>query len=313
MPKATALKSVTIKTMATPVIELKNVSKRYGSARGIDEVSFKVEPGQVFGFLGPNGAGKSTTINMLVDLIRPSEGKISIFGLDSVIDSLEIRRKIGFLTGDMSLDESLTGLQQLTYFGNLRGDLPLKRIHQLAELLQINLARKIKTLSRGNRQKVGLISALMHDPELLILDEPTSGLDPIVQSQFNKIILDHKKSGKTTFMSSHVLSEVQEICDQLAFIRDGKILNIQSMSDIGADSPKIVNIVGADSKLITKIKALKGAVTDKSNGVKLDLTFAGNINDLLATLAKHDLKDINIQDADLEAVFMKYYQEDKDV
>lgn len=289
------------------VIQLDNITKTYGQSRGVTEVSLVVEKGAIFGFLGPNGAGKSTTINMLVDLIRPSAGKILIFGLDSQKDSLEIRRRIGFLTGDMALDSQLTGLQQLTYFANLRGDVPMKNIGELASMLDLNLHRKIKALSRGNRQKVGLISALMHDPDLLVLDEPTTGLDPIIQAQFNKIILDHKKRGKTTFLSSHLLSEIQEIYDEVAFIREGQIIDVQHMNDITANSPKVVHVTSADRKLLAEFKKLKGVTVSKSDQNTVDLTFAGDINDLLDLLAKHNVKDVTIQEADLESVFMSYY------
>ncbi len=293
--------------MASSVISLKNVTKRYGSSRGITNATFDVDSGVVFGFLGPNGAGKSTTINLMVDLIRPSSGKISIFGLDSVGDSLQIRRKIGYLTDDMALDKGLTGWQQLEYFGNLRGDFNKKFVRELAERLNCRLNRKFKTLSRGNRQKVGLISALMHDPELLILDEPTSGLDPLVQAEFNKIILERRSSGKTTFISSHILGEVQEICDRVAFIKEGQIIAVKNLVDISQDAPSQVHIHSDDKTLATKLKKLAGVAGVRHVGNSLSCTFTGNINNLLAALGRHQLNHLTIQDADLETMFMKYY------
>ena len=289
------------------VIKLDNVTKMYGKSLGISDISLEVEKGAVFGFLGPNGAGKSTTINMLVDLIRPTNGRISVFGLDSKKDSLEIRRRVGFLSGDMALDNRFTGLQQLTYFANLRGGVPKNRITELASVLELNLSRRIKTLSRGNRQKVGLISALMHDPELLILDEPTSGLDPLIQAQFNKIILDHKKRGKTTFVSSHVLSEIQEICDRVAFVREGKIIDVRHMKEIIAGSPKKVHVSSADAKLLSLLKQLKGANVVNAGKSSIDLTFSGDINQVIKLLANHKVADVFIEEADLETVFMGYY------
>ncbi len=294
--------------MPSPAIELKHVTKHYGSARGIADISLTVDTGQVFGFLGPNGAGKSTTINLLIDLIRPSEGSIKIFDTDIAQSSVEVRRKIGFLTGDMALDGGLTGKQQLTYFAHLRGIARPKRIHELAQLLNLDLSHKIKTLSRGNRQKVGLISALMHDPELLILDEPTTGLDPLGQAQFNKLILDNKQRGRTTFLSSHLLSEVQEICDDVAFIREGKIIHVQHMRDITAGSPKHVRIVSADATLKASLKKLPGGLLTASDHNTIALTFSGDINQLLQLLAKHKVHDVTITEADLETVFMEYYQ-----
>ena len=200
----------------TAVIELKNLTKNYGKNRGVSDVTLVVPEGSVFGFLGPNGAGKTTTISMLVDLIRPTSGTVKIFGQDNREHSVENRQKIGFLAGDMAMDNALTGWQQLEYLANLRGGLNRQHAGELAERLKCDLNRKFKTLSSGNRQKIGLIAALMHDPELLIFDEPTSGLDPITQAEFNKIVLEHKAAGKTAFISSHMLSEVQEICDSVA-------------------------------------------------------------------------------------------------
>lgn len=291
------------------VIKLDQVTKTYGKQRGVSNVSLDVDQGSVFGFLGPNGAGKTTTISMLVDLIRPTTGKVSIFGLDCQKDGVEIRQRIGFLAGDFALDERLTGWQQLKYFANLRGDLDKKRIKSLAERLSSDLSRPIKTLSRGNRQKIGLISALMHDPELLIFDEPTSGLDPIVQAEFNKIILEYKSQGKTTFISSHLLSEVQEICDQVAFIKEGELIATKTMQTLAASSPKQVRILGHESTLLKSLRALPGLVINSTEKGAINCSYQGDINELLATLTKLKVEDVTIQDADLETIFMTYYQE----
>lgn len=295
------------------VIELTNLTKTYGSNRGVNDVSLNVDQGIVFGFLGPNGAGKTTTISMLVDLIRPTEGSIRILGLDSIRDSVEIRRRIGFLAGDFALDEALTGYQQLEYFGNLRGGVDKKRIRELADRFDSDLSRQIKKLSRGNRQKIGLISALMHDPELLIFDEPTSGLDPLIQAEFNSVILEHKKQGKTTFMSSHLLAEVEEICDQVGFIREGRLLAVQNIQDLQVNAPKHVKIMTLDKALLAKFKQLKGSKLLRQNDGVLEATYAGDLTVLLQLLSKYKLTDVVIQDADLEAIFMQYYQEKQDV
>jgi len=294
------------------VIELKHVTKQYGKSRGVTNVSFDVEAGTIFGFLGPNGAGKTTTISMLVDLIRPSKGSISLFGLDAQRDSLAIRRRIGFLAGDFALDESLTGWQQLTYMGNLRGGVSKVRIQELAKRFDCNLKRPIKTLSRGNRQKIGLISALMHDPELLIFDEPTSGLDPLMQSAFNSILQEHKQRGKTVFISSHLLSEIQEVCDKVAFIREGNLIAVRELSEITASSPKHLRLVSNDKKLAEQLRAIKGLDVLQSELPIIECNYAGDINTLLRLLSHHELDDLTITEADLETVFMKYY-EDKNV
>lgn len=291
-----------------PVIKLDKLTKLYGSSVGIKNVSLEVPAGSVFGFLGPNGAGKTTTISMLVDLIRPTSGQANVFGLDAQSHTVDIKRRTGYLSGDMALDGGLTGWQQLEFFAGLRGGVPKKRIQILAQRLNSNLNKKIKTLSRGNRQKVGLISALMHDPELLILDEPTSGLDPLIQAEFNKIINERKASGQTTFLSSHVLSEVQEICDQAAFIKEGKLIAVRQMNDIAQTLPKRVVISGAPASLKTDLKALAGAKVTAASQQRLEVTFDGDINGLLKVIAKHKVADATIQEADLETVFLQYYK-----
>jgi len=289
------------------VIELNNVTKMYGNSRGVRNVSLNIEQGAIFGFLGPNGAGKTTTISMLVDLIRPTKGALKIFGLDSHTDGQAIRKRIGFLAGDFALDGSLTGWQQLTYFGNLHGGLDKPRVSKLAKQLDCNLNRPIKTLSRGNKQKVGLISALMHDPELLIFDEPTSGLDPLIQAEFNNIIAEHQAAGKTAFISSHMLSEVQTICNQVGFIREGELIAVKSLSEIGQATAKHVRVL-ADEATQKALRKLHGVKVNLHKGDSLEFTYDGDINSLLKLLADHKLNDATIQEADLETVFMKYYE-----
>jgi ABC-2 type transport system ATP-binding protein len=294
--------------MSSATIKLQGVTKQFGQLKAVNDANLEVMPGEIFGFLGPNGAGKSTTINMLVDLIRPTSGTISIFGLDSQKDSLAIRQRIGFLNADMSLDNGLTGLQQLTYFGHLYGKFNNKLIHELATLLELNLNRKIKTLSRGNRQKVGLISALMNEPDLLIMDEPTTGLDPLIQAKFNKVILDYKKRGKTIFMSSHLLSEVQEICDRVAFVREGKIISVQSLSSITVGAPKSVTVRTDDKKFLDHLKKMNQVKVNHVAAKNISFTYSGDVNLLLNTLAKHEVLDVTIEEITLEDTFMQFYE-----
>lgn len=294
--------------MRSPVIDLSKVTKSYGSSRGVKDVTLQVGQGEVFGFLGPNGAGKTTTISLMVDLMRPSSGKIKLLGQDSIKDSREIHRRIGFLMDDMALDKSMTGWQQLEYFGHLRGNFNKSRVTELARRLNCKLNVKFKNLSRGNRQKVSLISALMHDPELLILDEPTSGLDPLIQAEFNKIILERKSKGKTAFISSHILSEVQELCDRVAFIREGQIVDVKNVKDIGKDAPRQVQLSSSDNTLPTQVKNLKGVHGVKKNKDKLTFTFTGDINTLVKLISKHSLTHVSISDTDLETLFIKFYE-----
>lgn len=295
--------------MPKPIIEINGATKLYGSTVGVRNISLSVPAGVVFGFLGPNGAGKTTMINMMVNLIRPTSGNVTIFGLDSSRHGLDIRKRIGYLDGDFALDENLTGWQQLRYFGNLRGGFKRKPVQELAERLGAQLDRRFKTLSRGNRQKIGLISALMHGPELLILDEPTSSLDPLVQAEFNKLLLERKNKGQTTFMSSHILSEIQEICDQVAFIRSGELVAMGSMRELSLGLPKRVQLSSDDKGLPGALKKLTGVGEIKRMGNRLEFAFRGDINALLHFLNRHNLSNMNIQDADLETVFMKYYEQ----
>jgi ABC-2 type transport system ATP-binding protein len=259
--------------------------------------------------LGPNGAGKTTTISTLLDLIRATSGSVKIFGLDSRNDSLEIRKKIGFLSSDMELDHKLTGWQQLEYFGRLRGSFDKQVIIDLAKRLEFDLNKKFGALSRGNKQKLGLISAMMHRPELLVFDEPTSGLDPIMQAEFNKMILEYRSEGGTVFISSHSLGEVEELCDEVVFIRKGRIMDIKSIDELAKETPKHFEVVGLNDGLKKALKSLAGARIVKLNKNKLQGAFSGDINDLLGLLARHKVEDFSIENSDIEASFMKYYED----
>lgn len=291
------------------VISLQGVCKTYGTSRGVKDISLTVPEGMVLGFLGPNGAGKTTTISMLINLTRPTSGTITLFGKDAQANGLQLRKHIGFLAGDMALDKGLTGKQQLEYLANLRGGVDATYVRKLATRLQCDLSRKIKQLSRGNRQKVALIAALMHQPDLLILDEPTSGLDPLVQAEFNKIILEHKAAGKTAFISSHVLSEVQELCDRIVIIREGSIVADKSLAELRKVSAKNIRLV-TEGKPIPYVTGLKGMEHLRIQGNSATFTYSGDVGDLLHKLAAAPVRDISIEAADLESIFMKYYEAD---
>lgn len=293
------------------VIELQNLTKFFGKSRGVTDITLSVEEGMVVGFLGPNGAGKSTTMNMLIGYIEPTSGQAKIFGKDVTKEGVSIRNDIGFLSSDMVLDGNLTGWQQIEYFSRLRDKYDKQYVIDLAKRLDANLNRKIQTLSRGNRQKVALIATLVHRPKLLLLDEPTSGLDPLIQSEFNKIILETKAAGQTVFISSHVLSEVEELCDRMIFIRDGKLIANKTMDDLAKTAPKYVRVTGVDTSLIEAISGLEGVAEFKhANGV-LQCTFAGTPTKLIEVLADHNFDDIVIAESDLETSFMEYYGEEK--
>ncbi len=294
--------------MPVAAIQFKKTSKHYGADRGVFDLDFSVPRGQIFGFLGPNGAGKTTTIRMMLDAIRPSHGSITLLGLDSRRDSLALHRRIGYLSGDMEMERRLTGRQYLEYVANLRGNVPWAKIQKLVDRLDCQTDKKIAYLSRGNKQKIGLVAALMHSPDLLILDEPTSGLDPLIQDEFQKLMREHKAAGKTAFISSHVLSEVQEICDHVGFIRQGKLVDVQPLNSLQRKSLRKVRVTLSrpNSKAL---QGLKGVHDLKVHGKEVSCNVTENFNGLLKALAKLPVKDIVIEEANLEDMFRHYYQE----
>lgn len=295
--------------MAVPAISLQKLTKRYGSSRGVNDITLKVEKGEVFGFLGPNGAGKTTTIRMLMDFIRPSSGAAKILGLDCQGEPTQIHRRVGFLAGDMEMDPRLTGRQYLEYVSNLRGGVPWSKTQLLIDRLQCETDRKIRKLSRGNKQKIALVSALMGDPDLLILDEPTSGLDPIMQSEFNTIIREHRAKGKTAFISSHDLSEVQQICDRIGFIREGKLIAVQPLKELTRQALKKVSLTlttKPNRQTFEKIKFVSNVTVE---GKTVHLQLHGNVMPLLKTLSSQKIKDLSIEDANLEDIFMSLYED----
>lgn len=295
--------------MSVPAIKLTNVTKKYGSARGVTDIDLTVSKGEVFGFIGPNGAGKSTTIRMILDFIRPSSGSISVLGLDSKRDTVAIHKQIGYVAGDMALDNRLTGKQYLEYTANLHGGVPQATIQKLVSRLQCEPHKKIGSLSRGNRQKIALVGALMHNPDLLILDEPTSGLDPLMQAEFAKLIAEHTASGKTAFISSHVLSEVQELCDRVGFIKEGKLVNVRSLSELLADSHRVVTVTLGSAASASILKGLPNISHIKAHGKVLTFTVNGDFTALLKRLSTHTVKDMLVSEPNLEELFMGMYEQ----
>lgn len=294
--------------MAVPAISLSKLTKRYGSSRGVTDLTLKVEKGEVFGFLGPNGAGKTTTIRMLMDFIRPTSGTAKVLGLDCQKDPTQIHKRVGFLAGDMEMDPRLTGRQYLEYVANLRGGVAWSKIQVLIDRLQCETERKIGKLSRGNKQKVALISALMDDPDVLILDEPTSGLDPIMQSEFNTIIREHRAKGKTAFVSSHDLSEVEQICDRIGFIRDGALVAVQPLKVLTKQSFKRVSVTFPAKPNKAEFENIKDVSSVEISGKTAHMQLRGDISPLIKVLSTLKLKDLTIQDANLEDIFMEFYE-----
>jgi ABC-2 type transport system ATP-binding protein len=289
------------------VIRAEQLTKSYGQHRGIVDVDFSVEAGEVFGYLGPNGAGKSTTIRLLLDLIRPTSGRLSVFGLDSRRDSVAIRKRLGYLPGDLRLYERMTGADLLSYFGNLRGLDGAESGERLAKRLDLDLDRQVKELSRGNRQKVGIVQAFMHEPDLLVLDEPTSGLDPLVQETFYELVAEATERGGTVFLSSHVLSEVQHMADRVGLIRDGRLDLVDSVENLRAAFTH-VEATFAEPPPADAFAAIPGVRRVEQDGAVVRFAFEGEIDPLLKALARFHVKALDVREADLEDVFLARYR-----
>jgi ABC-2 type transport system ATP-binding protein len=293
--------------MPVPAVSFDHVSKKYGSSRGVQELNFDVAQGQIFGFLGPNGAGKTTTIRMMLDFIHVSSGSIKVLGLDSKKDAVSIHKRVGYLSGDMEMDRRLTGRQYLEYVAHLRGNVPWSTIQKLIERLDCQTDKKIAYLSRGNKQKIGLVAALMHNPDLLILDEPTSGLDPLIQAEFQNIIKEHRAQGKTAFISSHVLSEIEQICDHIGFIREGLLVDVQPLKVLQQKALRKVRVALTKAQP-SALKDVKGLHNLRVSGKHVSCDVTENFTGLLKALAKLPVKDIVIEEASLDDMFMHYYQ-----
>lgn len=291
-------------------ISITALSKQYGSAWAIRGIDVEVPKGCIYGFLGPNGAGKTTTIRCMMNFIGPTKGIINILGMDSEDEAASIHRRVGFLSGEMEYYPNLTGRQYVTYMANLQGVADKKEIGRLAKRLKANLNQKIKTLSRGNKQKVGLIAAFQHKPELLILDEPTSGLDPILQREFAEMIFEHKKAGGTAFISSHFLTEVEQVCDMVGFINKGRMVEVLSLEKLHERSIHEFDVVFVEppnKKMLAGVKGLKELIID---GNMLHCHIAGSVDSFIKTIGKYHIRSLRTRELDLEEVFLKMYGRD---
>lgn len=295
------------------VIETRGLTKRYGSARGIEDVTLSVEPGEVFGFLGPNGAGKTTTIRTLLDLLHPSAGSARLFGLDSHRDSAAIRARLGNLPGDFGFGPAASGRQVVALLARLRGVDGLGRAEELAARFRADLERPLGQLSRGNRQKVGLIAAAFHEPELLVLDEPTSGLDPLMQEEFLALLVEERERGRTVFLSSHELDEVQRVCDRVGIVRGGRLVAVERIEELLGKARRRLTAVlaepAASAGLAGELRALPGVEDVAADGRRLTLTVAGDVDPLLKALAGHHVADLEVTHPSLEQVFLGYYRD----
>jgi ABC-2 type transport system ATP-binding protein len=291
-------------------IGCEGLTKFYGHTRGVEDLDLTVEPGQVFGFLGPNGAGKTTTIRLLLDFIRPTRGQVEVLGLDPRRDGLKLRRRLGYLPGELALYERLTGQQLLGFFAALRGVPDLGDGWELAERFGLDLSRPIHALSKGNKQKLGLIQAFLHRPELLVLDEPTSGLDPLVQQAFHTLAREVAAEGRTVFLSSHVLSEVQELADRAAIIRDGRLVAVEDIEVLKARAGRHLELRFAGPVPAADFSSLVGVRDLQVEGPVVSCIVEGEVDALVKAAARHRVLALSSAEVDLEEVFLRFYRQE---
>jgi len=293
-------------------IEAVGLTKFYGDAPGIIDLNLEVMTGEIFGFLGPNGAGKSTTIRTFLDLLHPSSGTVTILGHDSRDGSVEIRQRTGYLPGDLSMYEDMTAREMLRYFSSLRNVDTTARVDELAGRLQLDLDVKIGSYSSGNRQKVGIVQAFMHDPELLILDEPSTGLDPLMQQEFYQMIDEVRESGRTVFLSSHILPEVERTADRIGIVRNSELITVQTVDDLKAKARRHFQIVFAEKVSPDEFSGLPGvrSAVSSHDGYGVDILIEGPVDGLLGKAAEHRMENVISHEGDLEEAFLAFYEAD---
>ncbi|HCC33728.1 MAG TPA: ABC transporter [Clostridiales bacterium] len=288
------------------VIRTEGLTKYYGRARGILDLNLEVKAGEVFGFLGPNGAGKTTTIRIFLDLLRPTRGTALVLGMVPSRNSLAIRRRVGYLAGDVEHYGNLRGGDQLRYLAALRGGVDWSRVRALADRFILDLSRPIRSLSRGNRQKLSLVQAFMHRPELLILDEPTSGLDPLLQQEFRQLIRETAANGATVFLSSHIMQEVEALCDRVAIVREGKLTAVETIAGLRGRALRRVRVRFADPPpgVFPDLAGISGIQLDRN---VLTAMLQGSPDQLIRRLAQCRVEDLVVEEPELEEVFMALY------
>jgi ABC-2 type transport system ATP-binding protein len=288
------------------IIEVNKLTKYYGKSRGIVDVSFAEEEGEIFGFIGPNGAGKSTTIRLLLSLIHPTSGSAKVFGKDVTKSGPEIRRDIGYLPSEVFYYEGMKVVDLLKYSASFYGKDCTQRMKELSDLMELEMNRRISDLSYGNKKKVGIVQGLLHSPKLLFLDEPTSGLDPLMQRKFFDLIRKENARGVTVFFSSHILGEVQRLCSRVGIIREGKIVEISDIRSLQRNSFKKVRVRA--ERLDPAVFDLPGVTDLQSDDGAVSFFFKGDINAVLGKLASLRVADASIEEPTLEEIFMHYYE-----
>jgi ABC-2 type transport system ATP-binding protein len=289
------------------VIHTEKLTKFYGKHRGMIDIDLDVEEGEAFGFLGPNGAGKTTMIRTLLDHIRPTSGRATVFGIETTVDPVAIHRRLGYLPGEFALYDKLTGGQTLDYFANLRGGIDKLYQQDLIARLDVDPSRKFREYSKGNKQKIGLIIALQHKPDLLLLDEPTSGLDPLIQQEFYGVIREAKHEGRTVFLSSHILSEVEKTCDRVAIIRDGRLTRVDRTEALRDLAHHTVELVFTGPVPAAEFEALPGVSGVVATDHVLRMKVSGSITPVVRAAAKYELADFVSREPSLEETFLAEY------
>ena len=293
----------------TSAVETFGLTKRYGSTTAVDGLNLCVEPGQVFGFLGPNGAGKSTTIRMLLALQRPTGGRATLLGLDAAADRVEVHRRVGYLPGDLELFPRLTGRQHITWFARARGVDAGSLAQQLADRFQVVADRPVRELSKGSRQKIGLVLAFMHRPELLVLDEPTSGLDPLMQHEFENLLRETIAEGRTVFLSSHELDEVQRIAGRIAIIKEGRLVAEDTVDGLRRAAPQKIEVRFPHPVDPAELSAVKGVTVTASDSPRVTLDVTGQIAPVLKVIASHDPVELIARPPGLDELFLGFYRD----
>ena len=290
------------------VIHTENLSKVYsGATRALDNLNLDVQRGEIFGYLGPNGAGKTTTIRLLLDLIRPTTGSASLLGLDARRDSIAIKQRVGYLPAELNLWDRQTAQQIVQFVGQARGDYDVAYVSRLAERLEFDLSKKVRSYSTGNKRKLGLILALMNKPDLLILDEPSSGLDPLMQQTFYQLMQEARNEGRTVFLSSHILSEVQAICDRVAILREGKLQAVRRVDELTHNDFRHMRLRFREPVAASAIASVPGVSEVTTEGKALSFQLVGDVDPLLKAISSYYVEDIEVQEPTLEEVFLKFY------
>jgi len=297
----------------TNVIETHHLSKSFGRNTALEEVDISVEEGGIFGVIGPNGAGKTTLMRLLLDIVRPSSGSARVLGEDPRKASIGIRRHIGFVPGELRLEGRVTGRQLLRHYASISGPVAPGAANDLADRLGLDLSRQVRTLSKGNKQKLGLVQAFMHRPRLLILDEPTSGLDPLVQQEFLSMLREAKADGQTVFLSSHVLSEIQQAADTVAILRAGRLVSVSDIDSLRLTAIRHVRVGVADAEMhaaretIAALSGVRDTAVTTGDGARLTATIEGDIDPLVKALSRFRITDLVVEEPDLEESVLRLY------